>query len=221
MVDYLNIEKAKISVIPPPISEHFKQIEIETIEQFAQHYKLDRNCKWMMISGQEFYKNHRASLQVLRKLNAKQGTRVKLLKTGLPSKEFDQLAETMGVSNLVTTVYLENTIDMGKAYNFVDCLLFPSLYEGFGMPVAEALACGTPVVTSDRGSLPEVAGELAESINPFDIKRLSWAVYQVLFQDDASQKVAAHGAEWVKQYRPDNIASQLEQVYERMLSNTS
>ena len=58
-------------------------------------------------------------------------------------------------------------------------LHFPSLYEGFGLPVLEAMACGTPVITSNVSSLPEVAGDSAIMVDPYDVDALTHALQQV------------------------------------------
>jgi glycosyltransferase involved in cell wall biosynthesis len=65
--------------------------------------------------------------------------------------------------------------------NSVDCLLFPSLYEGFGMPVIEALACGTPVVCSNRGALPEVAKGMASIHDARDVDGMADSVCDILY----------------------------------------
>ena len=67
-----------------------------------------------------------------------------------------------------------------RLYRGAAALVFPSLYEGFGLPVAEAMACGTPVVTSNTTALPEVAGDAALLVNPESAEEISAAIYRVV-----------------------------------------
>ena len=79
-------------------------------------------------------------------------------------------------------------------------LVYPSLYEGFGLPPLEAMACGTPVVTSSTTSLPEVAGEAALLVDPTDVEAIATAMAQLL--DDASmrQRLRQAGIERARQF---------------------
>jgi glycosyltransferase involved in cell wall biosynthesis len=103
---------------------------------------------------------------------------------GWRNREFERLLEH--VSGRVHLTGFVSDGDLAKLYSATSCFLYPSLGEGFGLPVAEALACGAPVVTSDRTSLPEVAGEAALLVDPGDLDSVSDAVRWVL-EDDQLQ----------------------------------
>ena len=84
-------------------------------------------------------------------------------------------------------------------YTAASVFALPSLYEGFGMPVIEAMACGTPCVVSDRGSLPEIAGKAAEIVNPEDVIGLSVALARLLNGDERATRIDA-GLEHAKEF---------------------
>jgi len=217
LIDHLGLATEKIDVIPPIIDDIFKPSDAQLIDDFADKYDLDRNCKWLMISGNEYYKNHQTSLRVLAELNSHHETEFRLLKTGFPSSDFNSMVAELGLESHVRSIYLDDTNEMVLLYALVDCLLFPSLYEGFGMPVAEALACATPVVTSNRGALPEVAGALASICDPGDIQALSDEVTSMVFDRQRQDKITSSAPEWVKQYRQAAIEPKLERFYQATL----
>ncbi len=209
---YLNISEEKITVIPPVIDHKFCPLEKKKTDAFRNKYQLDSNIKWLMISGQEYYKNHRTSLLVLQSVLKQTNQPIKIIKTGRATKEFDLLVQELGLQEHVEQRFLESVDELPMLYNMIDCLLFPSTYEGFGMPVAEALACGAPVVMSNRAALPEVGGELGIMCEPFDVASLAQAVVSQLAKG-VKQQLAVSGPEWIKQFRVDVIASKLAKVY--------
>lgn len=93
--------------------------------------------------------------------------------------------------NLIQTGYVES-VELAALFRHAHALVMPSLYEGFGLPLVEAMACGCPVITSDRGSLPEVAGTGAQCFDPFNISAMAAAIVMLLRSpDELEQKKAA------------------------------
>jgi glycosyltransferase involved in cell wall biosynthesis len=94
--------------------------------------------------------------------------------------------------NLIQTGYIE-TPELAALFRHAHAFVMPSLYEGFGLPLVEAISCGCPVITSDRGSLPEVAGTGAQCFDPFNISAMAAAVVALLRSPEELQqkKVAA------------------------------
>jgi len=98
-------------------------------------------------------------------------------------------------------------------YSNADLFVFPSLYEGFGMPVLEAMACGTPVITSRTTSLPEVAGDAAVLVNPEDVDELAEAMMRVLDDEILQSQLRSRGLERAKQFTWQRAARQTLAVY--------
>lgn len=213
VTEHLAINSDRISIVPPVIADRFRPLPAKLIAEFADHHNLDTDCQWLMISGQEFYKNHPTSLKVLKRLR-KDGAQIKLLKTGVSTDFFRRSVAKLGLENAVQEVFLPQASELPKAYNFVDCLLFPSLYEGFGMPVAEALACGTSVVSSDRGSLPEVGGSLVRRASPYDVSGLSEAVSEALRLGVTNPTFKEMAQTLTLPYRPAQAGEQWRRVYQ-------
>ena len=88
--------------------------------------------------------------------------------------------ERLDLGHLVRFLGHVPTADLVGLYNLAEALAFPSLYEGFGLPAIEAMACGTPVITSRRGSLVEVAGNAAQFVDPLEVESIVEGLHRVL-----------------------------------------
>jgi glycosyltransferase involved in cell wall biosynthesis len=117
------------------------------------------------------YKNISTLLHAVAQLRVDSGMNVKLTLAGTPDPRYpepEQLAKTLGISEAVKwTGYLSDD-DLVATYRRADLLVHPSRYEGFGLQILEAMACGTPVLSSNAGSLPEVVGNAGRLVSPDD-----------------------------------------------------
>jgi len=107
---------------------------------------------------------------------------------------FQAIENTAGVKYIG---YVDDQ-DKTEIYKQADLFVYPSLYEGFGLPALEALACDTPVITSDRSSLPEVFGDYATLVNPNNISEISSAMKSVLIDDKGFSKINLEKFDWNK-----------------------
>ena len=137
----------------------------------------------MYVGGFSPRKNITGLIEAYSKLPEKLINTFKLVITGKKGRSYDiykNRAEELKVSsNVIFTDYIPQE-DMPLFYNAAEVLVYPSFYEGFGLPPIEAMACGTPVIASNVTSLPEVCFESALLINPFDIDLLSYNIERVL-----------------------------------------
>jgi glycosyltransferase involved in cell wall biosynthesis len=108
--------------------------------------------------------------------------------------------------------------DMPFLYNLADLTVYPSLYEGFGLPVLEAMACGCPVVCSDLTSLPEVAGDAAMMVDPRDVPALTAAMCTSLTDSRARDSMIKKGLARAAAFTWEKTAAQTLQVFESVMS---
>jgi len=103
--------------------------------------------------------------------------------------------------------------DLPVLYAGADSFVYPSLYEGFGLPPLEAMACGCPVVVSDAASLPEVCGDAAYYVDPYSVKSIAEGMYKVLSDGDLRQDLIKKGFERVKLFRWERTAKETLKVF--------
>lgn len=124
----------------------------------------------------------------------------------------------LGVSDAVDTPGLVDDRQLADLYRGADCFIFPSLYEGFGMPVLEAMACGTPVITSNVTALPEVAGSAAHLLaEPRDADALAAALYRMLEDGAWRQALVRRGLAHARQFTWQRTAQMHLHLYRSLL----
>jgi glycosyltransferase involved in cell wall biosynthesis len=137
---------------------------------------------------------------------------VRLVLTGTPEATTHTQIMALGLQNrVVYTGQLPDT-ELAAYYRGALALVFPSLYEGFGLPPLEAMACGTPVVTSHVTALPEVVGEAALLVDPYDIEAIAWGIQCVVEDSALRQELRHKGLERAKQFTWERTAALVWQV---------
>jgi alpha-1,3-rhamnosyl/mannosyltransferase len=115
----------------------------------------------------------------------------------------------------IDTVGFVEDEELARLYRGAQCLVYPSLYEGFGLPVLEAMACGTPVVTSATGATAEVAGDAAVLVDPLDVDALAAGIREAI---DRREELRAAGLERASQFTWEKAARQTVDVYREAAS---
>jgi glycosyltransferase involved in cell wall biosynthesis len=126
--------------------------------------------------------------------------------------------ETLGLSDVVSFQGYAGKRALRDLYAGAACLVLPSLREGFGLPVLEAMACGTPVITSSSSSLPEVGGDAAILVDPYDAIDLSDAMYRVLADANFRRDLRERGLKWVGGFSWRRTAEQMSRLLDDVRS---
>jgi glycosyltransferase involved in cell wall biosynthesis len=115
------------------------------------------------------------------------------------------------------TGYIEQN-DLPVIYNLADVFIYPSIYEGFGLPVLEALACGTPVISSNVSSMPEIVGDAGVLIAPNNSQALAQSLLELINDPVARQRLSIKGRERAATFSWESTAEKTIAVYRHVLS---
>ena len=130
------------------------------------------------------------------------------------------LAEDLGIHHQTRFIGAVAEKDLPALYTGASVFVFPSLYEGFGLPPLEAMACGTAVVASNRSSLPEVVGEAGRLVDPVDVPSLAEAIREVISDDRTRNDMESRGIDRAAAFRTDDICERQLQIVERVARET-
>jgi glycosyltransferase involved in cell wall biosynthesis len=128
---------------------------------------------------------------------------------------------TLGLKDKILFTGYVPQLDLPIVYNLASLFVYPTLYEGFGLPALEALACGTPVITSDIASLPEIVGDAGLLVPAGDKQALTQAMRAVLTDQALQNRLAVKGPERAAQFTWERTARLTLQVYQRVLSQAA
>jgi glycosyltransferase involved in cell wall biosynthesis len=158
------------------------------------------------------------ALAILRR--RRRGARLIIRGEGQPTyaRAVRERVETLGLTDVVSFQGYAGKHALRDLYAGAACLVLPSLREGFGLPVLEAMACGTPVITSSSSSLPEVGGDAAIRVDPHDAIDLSDAMYRVLADPDLRRDLSERGLAWVGGFSWDRTAEQMSRLLDDVRS---
>ncbi|MCZ6675181.1 MAG: glycosyltransferase family 1 protein [Verrucomicrobia bacterium] len=218
LVKHCGCEPELITVVYLGINSSFRPVPVFKKRECRITLGLPQeNVKLVLITGQQFYKNQAGSIRAMELLQRKYGSTIWLVRLGRSSAEWDLAIASSSFQHQVT--YLENLPSdrMPQLYNAVDCLLFPSWYEGFGLPPVEAMASGTPVVTSSVASLPEVVGEAGLMVPPDNVVGLAEAVEALLENAGLRQAQIKKGLDHVKKFGWEKNAAMTMEIYNEVL----
>ena len=174
-------------------------------------YKLNKYL--LYVGDMRFYKNLDRCLAAFDRLPLKD---YQFVITGKKDDFFypklkDKVERLSAKDRIVFLDYVP-TAELPSLYSMAQCLVFASLYEGFGLPVLEAMACGCPVITSKSTSIPEVGGDSVFYVNPYDIENIARGMYRVLTEENLRRDLSNLGRERAKLFSWDKTAQDIRSV---------
>ncbi len=221
LLKFFKILEGKIEVIYGGVSERFKPVnDTESLEAIKKKFNSTKNFL-LYVGLRKPHKNLVSLIKVLGILRGKMDFDIQLVIVGKKDPRFTQVEEAAKKLDLVEEVLSLGEVsdeDLVLLYNAAQIFLFPSLYEGFGLPPLEAMACGTPVISSNTSSLPEVLGDAALLIDPNDTNKWVEKIKAVLTSEDLRKKLKRKGLERARHFSWKRAAQDTLKVYESLAS---
>jgi glycosyltransferase involved in cell wall biosynthesis len=221
---YAGVRENKIHVIYLAAGEQFIKLKTENVELKEARKKFGLPEKFVLYVGDVTWNKNLPRL-----IDAIKEAKLPLVMVGksLVSQNYDKSSPwnadlnrvnelTKGDSNIMRLGFVSGE-ELVQLYNLATVFVMPSLYEGFGLPVLEAMACGCPVVTSKEGSLAEVAGDSAFYVDAYDMESIAKGIKKVFEDTNLQKELSEKGLENVKRFSWKNTASQTLKVYESVL----
>jgi len=221
IVDRLRIAPEKVTVIYLGVSSHFRLCDHEEAFRAASSALQLRRPYLLYIGALKPHKNIPTLIRAFALLRGRRKVEHQLLIVGDDPKwkeGLTQLCSQLGVAGQVSFVPRVAYQVLPRVYAGADLLVMPSFIEGFGLPVLEAMACGTPVVCSWAASLPEVAGDAAEFFEPSSVDDLAAAIERVLNSPERQAVLRQKGLERAKQFSWEECARRHCEVYRSVLA---
>jgi len=202
-------------------SDLYRKIDDETkIGLVKKKYGLGENEDYLFFVGRlEERKNILGMIKAFYKVKSQTNFDYKLVIAGKPGVgygEMQKLVKDLMIENDVKFLGYVQEEDLPFLLSGADIFLFPTFYEGFGIPILEAMASGVPVITSKTSSCPEVAGEAAILVNPDNIQEIAEGIVRILSDDRLRNTLVQQGFRQIKKFSWDKTAKETLNVLKKM-----
>lgn len=216
VVELLGADAARVVVLYPGVEPRFQRMwDTQVLDTVRKRYNLP-GCFVLGLGTLQPRKNFVRLIEAFAILAKEARDGLHLVIAGgagwMYESIFRRIAE-LGLQDAVCFPGYVADEDLPALYSLADLFVFPSLYEGFGLPVLEAMACGTPVVASAVSSLPEVAGDAALLVDPLDTRALADAMRQALEDTGLRAEMVEKGLPQARRFTWSESARQLLELY--------
>ena len=223
LVELLGIAPERITVTLLAQRSEFRPVtEAAELDAVRRKYRLPGRFI-LSASALEPRKNLARTVEAFARARAK-GLSQELVLAGARYFGTDDIARAISRHGLEAVVHFPGYVDdadMPAVYTMADVFIYPSLYEGFGIPLLEAMACGTPVIAANASSLPEVAGPAACLVDPLDVESIADGLLRVLGHDKFARQLRIAGFERIRGYSWARTARETVALYRRVIAGTS
>jgi len=220
IVRLLKIDPSKITVVYEAASDRYRPTSLSSnLDQLKRKFNITK--PYFLYVGQ--WRAHKNVIRLIRAfaiVRRRYQLDCQLVLSSKIDSAYPQVQSTIKELGLRDDVILTGYVadsELPYLYGGADCFVFPSLYEGFGLPPIEAMACGTPVVSSNTSCMPEVLGEAARYFDPLDVEEMAKVMAEVGKSYSLKRELKAKGLQQAKLYSFDRMAKETLAVYRKVL----
>jgi glycosyltransferase involved in cell wall biosynthesis len=208
LIRLLNCREGKITVTPNGLEPDWKPRPAD--DQFRKRLGVEGSYL-LFVGNPRPHKNFQRVLEAYQRLIQEDGYAGKLVAIGIESLSLPE-----SLRDRVMVLSHCNDQDLIQFYSGAELLLAPSLYEGFGLPVLEAMACGCPVLVADRGALPEVAGEAGLQVDPYQVSEIVAGLKRILHDAARRRTMQEQGIQQAALFSWSNTARIILDTYRHL-----
>jgi glycosyltransferase involved in cell wall biosynthesis len=213
------VPSEKVSVLYSGVSDLFARVEDEGMITAVRHkYNLGEAPYLLSVGTVQPRKNYQMLIQAFAPLANRFPHNLYI--AGGKGWLYDEMMaeiEKQGLTDRVRFIGFVDDADLPTLYSAADLYLFPSIYEGFGLPMLEAMACGVPVIASDVSSLPEVGEGTAVLLPPHDPAKWTQKINELLADSEQQKQMTTAGYKQVQRFSWEKAATQLLLIYQRLI----
>lgn len=223
IVEFVRVPEEKITVIYSGINHSiFQPLEKEAARaRLAEKYKLTAPFIFYLSRLEHPAKNHIRLIEAFERFKAETDSAHKLVLPGADWNGADAIRERAATSPVHDDIVFPGFVDfedLPAFYNACDLMAFPSLFEGFGFPIVEALACGAPVICSDTSSMSEIAGDVVPKFDPHSTDAIFQCLEKTL-SDGWSEQKRQDGLDYAAQFDWTAATRKTLEIYERTVGS--
>lgn len=219
MTDLLKIPPENIDVIPCACASNMKRVEdTEKLTELRRKYKLPFRFA-LFVGNSNPRKNLERMIRAFDLAKMRGELPQELIIAGEQGWKFSREEALQGICHpeAIRFIGFVDDEDMPALYSAAELFVFPTIYEGFGIPVLEAQSCGTPVLTSNCSALPEVGGSGAIYVDPNDVEQIAAGILRILQNVEDTKKMVSDGYQNVKRFSWAASAAHLNQIVEEVV----
>ncbi|MDU3812042.1 glycosyltransferase family 4 protein [Klebsiella grimontii] len=203
IIDWAGIDGVKVTVVGNGVSGNFKPDGRSFLPGYNYIF-----C----VSNRKEHKNEKRLIEAFSLVNNRGD--LKLVFSGKPTAEIIEFIKSLNLENDIVFTGFISDDELPAYYRGALMLVMPSIYEGFGLPVIEAMACGTPTIASNTTSLSEIAGDASLLVDPLNVHDISAAMHTLISDSNLREELKIKGLEHVKQYTWENTVHKIKTVLE-------
>jgi len=221
LIELVGADRSKIEVIPNGCDPFFlESVAAEELDEVRQRYRLERPFL-LSVTNIKPHKNLKRLLQAFAQLSSDYPDLELIIAGGNLGEhpELEAVCASGDIGDRVRSVGFLPKRELRAFYNLARIFVFPSLYEGFGLPPLEAMACGTPVVASRSSAIPEVVGRSGLLVNPYRVDAIGEAIRSLLENESFRRALGVQGRHRALEFDWDHAARRVLDVYRSVVTS--
>lgn len=219
IIEYFKIDSERVVSIPLGVDSNFKKINSKECNFKLSNYNLSYKNYFLSVSTLEPRKNIISAIKAYEKLPYKVQKEYPFVIVGAEgwlNSQFHTLINSLISKKIIILLGHVKEEDLPFLYAGAKLFIYPSIYEGFGLPILEAFASGVPVITSNRSSINEIAGNSALIVNPLDIEQIYNGFLNIISNPSYEEKLIDAGLHRAKKYTWNKTAQLTNMTYQKL-----